>query len=121
MSTFTKVKLSGAGDSNGPIIDTFPAYLLEPVVHETGTSSSILDEVWFWITNPSLNEYLVDVIVNDVYFMKEKVYPSSTWLALPGIPFSGDGENVTTIKFRALDGILGSECYGFGYVNRIVQ
>jgi hypothetical protein len=122
MATFTKVKLSYGGDHNRPIDPAWGSDAWIPV-HQTGTSSTILDEVWLWISNPN-TVYTAEILVRvhngstGVNIARVVIPPKTMVLALPGHPVCGDG--TISEKVEVLDASLeDSNSVVFGYVNRI--
>ena len=122
MATFTKVKLSGAGTTNGPIC----AYGGTPggsvTLHTTGTSSSVLDEVWIYAWSQYGADMYLDFEINGVtaFSSNFNVYANglnTPQLVIPGFVLSGDGTTGTTIK--VVDQQFSGIVYIMGYVNRI--
>lgn len=113
MATYTKVKLSNIGTTNAPL-STFGAGLF--TIHTTGTSSSILDEVWIWVTNGASDSGTITLAANGAYLYY--VVPAYTTMMLSGgsILLSGDGTTASTVKFN--EG-AGGDLYIYGFVNRI--
>jgi hypothetical protein len=120
MATYTKEKLSGADSKNTPI-DTGSGSFTWVTVHQSGTSTTVLDEVWLWISN-SDNSASADISLrahdglSGPTFYNVTIPPSTTVLALGGFPISGDGSNAQRIQVFAVgDG----STWAYGYVNRI--
>jgi hypothetical protein len=112
MATYEKIKLSGAGAKNAP------TKITNINAHVTGTSSSVLDEVWLWVHNSSsvtrpvmwtLDGGTTPIVLN--------VPAYSTILAVPGMSFSGDGTNTASLFILDIQDSNNLFCYG--YVNRI--
>lgn len=117
MATYTKVKLSGSGAGLGNIPVTTGSGAI--AIHTTGTSTTILDEVWLWCHNPGGGgiSYVSLYIYNSSGEIQIYAIPEySTMLILPGLPLSGTGSSVTTIELQT---VSGGSSYAYGYVNRI--
>lgn len=119
MATYSKVKLSGAQSNNAPIPVSF-AFIGSPMdIHSTEISSTILDELWLWISNSSTttsDTYKLRVAGQD--FIQFDLEPKTTLLVCGGVVFSGDGSNVTTVSIENMT-MNGSFAVMYGYVNRI--
>jgi hypothetical protein len=116
MATYEKIKLSGDSTGDGIWLD----FSASPVtVHTTGASSSVLDEVWIYISNISFgNTFTVSIDFGTTGRGQYQVPPNSGMLlAVPGFILSGNGSAGTTIT--ATDNNSSGECFVFGYVNRI--
>lgn len=119
MATYSKVKLSGAPANNAPIPVSF-AFPGSPMdIHTTGTSSTILDELWLWISNTSTttsDNY--KMVVGGQEFARFDLAPQTTLLVCAGAVFSGDGSSGTTLSIENMT-VYGSYAVMYGYVNRI--
>jgi hypothetical protein len=124
MATYEKIKLSGGGNHNAPV-DISASLITSSwiTIHETGTSSTILDEVWLWVSNPSstdtANLYMrchngsTGVIVSSFV-----IPPATSVLALGGYPISGNGSVGQRIQFYDFSS-ADTNSMAYGYVNRI--
>lgn len=118
MATFNKTFLSGSTYGR-PISITATAPNSPQTIHVTGTSTSVIDEVWLWVANSGSN---TNVTIkwgnNDNYEVIETavVADSGLYLVVPGLIASGNGTTGFTIAAWA-----GSpyQAAVFGYVNRI--
>lgn len=119
MGSFAKVPFnSGAG-----VVPVGPLGGPDTLIHTTGTSASILDEVWVWANNSqSYDMYLYlylgtasGVSANEITVL---VPAFSTVLAVPGIPISGNGTIGRPVNALASSMLTGDVTI-FGYVNRI--
>lgn len=119
MGSFAKVAFnSGAG-----VVPVGPMGGPDTLIHTTGTSASILDEVWVWANNSQsydiyLNLYLgtpSGLSSNEIVLL---VPAYSTVLAIPGIPISGNGTVGRPVNALAVSMSTGDVTV-FGYVNRI--
>lgn len=119
MATFSKVLLSGSSQGKG--IKVAATSSTGTTIHATGTSSSIIDEVWLWCVNSSTTAVKLTVQYggttspdNDI----EVTVPGEAGLMLvvPGLPVTGTGAAATTIyAFAGTTNVL----VIYGYVNRI--
>ena len=116
MATFEKIKFSEAGTNNYPV--DFGTNGIPVNVHYTGTSSSILDEVWLWVSNPNYQEANISVKLNSFLFGMFVVPGRTSILALAGHPVSGTGSSTSYIQVYDTDLIL-LPLYAYGFVNRI--
>lgn len=118
MATYTKVKLSASSSTNAPIVVAY-AVGSPQTIHTTGTSSTVLDELWLWISNTNTttsDNY--KMTVGGQEFARFDLAPSTTLLLCPGIVFSGDGSSGTTFGVENMT-VNGSYGVVYGYVNRI--
>lgn len=114
MATYEKVKLSGLPTGNLPT-NFGPVGAL--AIHTTGSSSTIFDELWVWVSNNSTQDNDVSINVGGEK-VREIVPAKTTMLFLSGIPISGDGSVGTQID--AVDELGNANpLIVFGYVNRI--
>jgi hypothetical protein len=123
MATFTKVKLSGAGTTNGPI-QTFvsPNYGTPVTIHTTGTSSSVLDEIWIYAWSKYNSDIYLDFEIDGITqfssnFSVSQLGINTPQLIIPGLILSGNGTTGTSIK--VVDQMMNGSIYVMGYVNRI--
>lgn len=121
MATYTKVKLSGANSFNAPI-NAFSGSPTPVTIHTTGTSSSVLDEVWIYAWSMYGQDMYLDFEIAGVgnFSSNHSVYANginTPQLIIPGFVLSGDGTTGATIKVS--DQQFSGTCYIMGYVNRI--
>ena len=118
MATFTKEILSASTNGRGIGVSLYPA---TNTIHTTGTSATILDEIWLYAHNTDTTarkltiEYGGTTTPNDLI---EFTVPaeSGLYLIVPGLILRGTGSAGTTIAAGAsASGVLNI----FGYVNRI--
>jgi hypothetical protein len=119
MATFTKVLLSGS--TEGKPIKVAQTASTGTTIHATGTSSSIIDEIWLYAYNSSTGPILLTIqfggttaVDNDI---KIDIPPTSgLTLVVPGLILTGTGSAANTVYAYAgtADVITVS-----GYVNRI--
>jgi hypothetical protein len=116
MATYEKRKLSADSDGSGVWLGLDSA---EITIHTTGTSSSVLDEVWLYFSNndPDIEVpcYVRIGTSNGISFNIPA--NSGLYLILPGIIMSGTGSagSVLTAENTFTSGTVSV----FGYVNRI--
>jgi hypothetical protein len=119
MATFTKVLLSGS--TQGKAIKVAATASSGTTIHATGTSASIIDEVWLYAYNSSSGPITLTIqfggttaVDNDI---KIDIPPTSgLTLVVPGLILVGTGAAANTITAFAgtADVVTVS-----GYVNRI--
>lgn len=116
MPTYEKVKLSadtGVG---------FSLYAPGSVnVHTTGTSATVMDEVWLWIANNDSTvtaECEVGSLAAGCIFYVKIPPKTGLNLVLPGVVWRGSGSGGRTITVTEM-GSGANDVYITGYVNRI--
>jgi len=120
MATFSKQKLSGS--TNGRGIAVAATATLGTTIHATGTSSSILDEIWLYVNNIHSSavtltiEYGGATVTSDLIQQSIAATPSGLVLICPGLILSGTGSAATTVTAFAS---VASKIEIFGFVNRI--
>jgi|694.fasta_scaffold144645_3 hypothetical protein len=119
MATFTKVKLSGS--TNGRNIKVAQTATAGTTIHTTGTSSSVLDELWLYAHNSDSVAVVLTIEFGGTSSPDDLIklsIPATSGLTLviPGLILSGDGSSGLTVGAFAgtANKILVS-----GYVNRI--
>lgn len=119
MATFTKVLLSGS--SQGKPIKVVATATTGTTVHATGTSSTIIDEVWLYAYNSSTGPVTLTVEFGGTAApdqnIKIDVPPTSgLTLVVPGLILTGTGAAANTISaFAGTANVITVS----GYVNRI--
>ena len=120
MATFSKVLLSAS--SQGQPITVAATASTGTTIHATGTSSSIIDELWLYACNTSTSPVLLTVQFGGtgaVQNAKPITIPpqSGDVLIIAGLPLTGTGAAATTTyAFAATASVITIS----GYVNRIV-
>ena len=119
MATFSKVLLSGS--TGGRPIKVAATATAGTLVHATGTSATVLDEVWLYAHNSSGAAVNLTVEFGGVSSPDDLILlsvPSRTGLTLvlPGLVLAGDGSAVRNV--RAFAGTTNVVTV-VGYVNRI--
>ena len=119
MATFTKILLSGS--TQGQPITVVQTASPGTTIHTTGTSSSIIDEVWLYANNTSTSPVLLTVQFGGTSTpdddIKVTIPPQSgLTLVVPGLILTGTGAAANTVRAyaSAANVIMIS-----GYVNRI--
>jgi hypothetical protein len=119
MATFSKLKLSGSTD--GKAIKVAATASTGTTIHATGTSSSIIDEVWLYAYNSSASAVVLTIqfggttsVDNDI---KLSIPPTSgLTLVVPGLILTGTGSAANTVyAYAATTNVITVS----GYVNQI--
>lgn len=119
MATFTKVALSGS--TQGKAIKVAATASTGTTIHATGTSSSIIDEVWLYAYNSSNAAVTLTVqfggttaIDNDIKISIPAT--SGLTLVVPGLILTGTGSAANTVyAYADTTNVVTIS----GYVNRI--
>jgi hypothetical protein len=119
MATFTKELLSGS--TGGRPIKVVQTATAGTTIHATGTSSSIIDEVWLYANNTSASS--VDLTIEyggtsnpDDLIIVSIPAKSGLSIVAPGLVLKGDGAAARTIRaFASSANVINI----VGYVNRI--
>ncbi len=119
MATFSKVKLSGS--TNGRGITVAATASAGTTIHATGTSSSVLDEVWLYAYNSDAAAVALTIELGGTTAPGDNIklsIPATSGLTLvvPGLILSGTGAAASTIA--AFAGTA-NKIVITGYVNRI--
>lgn len=119
MASVAKLHLSGqTGGRNIKVVQTATA---GTTVHATGTSSSILDEIWLWAQNSDTSTRKLTIEFGDVSspddLIEVDIPPESgPMLIIPGWLLSGTGAAARTVRaFAASANVVLLN----GFVNRI--
>lgn len=119
MATFTKVNLSGSTQGR-PILVAATAST-GTTIHATGTSSSIIDEVWLYATNTSASAVTLTVEYGGTTNPNDRIIlniPATSGLTLvvPGLILTGTGSAANTVRaFAGTTNVITVS----GYINRI--
>jgi hypothetical protein len=119
MATFSKLHLSGS--TGGLPIKVTQTATAGTTVHATGTSSSIIDEVWVYAANTSGSAVTLTIEYGGTTSPDHLIIisiPAQSGLALvlPGLTLSGDGTSARTVRaFASSANVINIT----GYVNRI--
>ena len=119
MATFSKVLLSGS--TQGKAIKVAATTSTGTTIHATGTSSSIIDEVWLYAYNSSASSVVLTIqyggttaVDNDI----KLTIPATSGLTLvvPGLTLTGTGSAANTVyAYAGTTNVVTIS----GYVNRI--
>jgi hypothetical protein len=119
MATFSKVKLSGS--TNGRGIKVAATATAGTTIHATGTSASILDELWLYAYNSDTSAIALTIEFGGVTAPDDNIkisIPATSGLTLvvPGLILSGTGSAASTVAAFAA---TANKIVITGYVNRI--
>jgi hypothetical protein len=121
MATFAKVLLSGSTQGKAIKIAATTSGSAGTTVHATGTSSSIIDEVWLYAYNSSSSAVVLTIQWGGVTAVDNEIkltIPATSGLTLviPGLTLTGTGSAANTIAaYAATTNVVTIS----GYVNRI--
>ena len=121
MATFAKVLLSGSTQGKAIKIAATTSGSAGTTVHATGTSSSIIDEVWLYAYNSSSAAVVLTIQWGGVTAVDNEIkltIPATSGLTLviPGLTLTGTGSAANTIAaYAATTNVVTIS----GYVNRI--
>ena len=119
MATFTKQSLSGS--TNGRAIKVQATSSTGTTIHATGTSASIIDEIWLYAYNSSADAQLLTIQFGGTTAVDDDIritIPSQSGLTLvvPGLILTGTGSAASTVAaYAATTNVVTIS----GYVNRI--
>lgn len=119
MATYNKVLLSGS--TNGRPIKITTTASAGTTLHSTGTSSSVIDEIWLYGVNVTTTDVLLTVEYGGTTNSDDRLsihIPSQSglYLVLPGLVLTGTGSASSVV--RAFAGTANAINI-VGYVNRI--
>jgi hypothetical protein len=119
MATYTKVILSGS--TQGQPITVVQTASTGTTIHATGTSATIIDEVWLYANNTSTSPVLLTVQFGGTGAVQHAkpitLSPQSgDVLIVAGLPLTGTGAAANTVyAFAATASVITIS----GYINRI--
>ena len=119
MATFSKVLLSGSTQGKG--IKVVQTASTGTTVHATGTSSSVIDEVWLYAYNGHSSSVVLTVQFGGTATPDDDIkltipVGSGLTLVVPGLVLTGTGSAANTIyAYAATANVVTIS----GYVNRI--
>lgn len=128
MASFSKINLSPGGtEGDGNPIPITDASGNGSFIHDTGTSATVRDEVWLWMTN--IHTASIEVTLHIGYVSSASAADaekttftvpakSGLMLALPGQPLRGTGSAARRIA--AIAGTV-NKINVVGYVNRLTE
>jgi len=120
MATYSKQFLSAS--TNGRSINITATGSSTTTIHTTQTSSSIIDEVWLYATNPTSADVTFNLLYGGTNFTTDILFEgvieayAGNVLICPGLIAKGDGTIGLSIYGNA--SVTGGVNV-FGYVNRI--
>ena len=119
MATFTKTLLSGSTQGRG--IKVAATASSGTTIHATGTSSSVIDEVWLYAYNGHSSNVLLTIQFGSTSTPDDDIkvtIPAQSGLALvaPGLTLTGTGSAANTVRAHAA---TTNVITIHGYVNRI--
>jgi hypothetical protein len=119
MATFSKVLLSGS--TGGRLIRVAATGTPGTTIHATGTSATIIDEIWLYASNTDTTDRKLTIefggtsAPDDLIEFTVKA-ESGLYLMIPGLVLTGDGAAARTVRaFAASANVLNIG----GFVNRI--
>ena len=116
MATFSKVAFSAGTQGKGIKLANTAT-----TIHATGTSSSIIDEVWIYVVNTSASDVKCTITYGGTTdpdnYIEQTIKPEAgLFLVVPGLILTGTGSAANTISgFGGTTNVL----VAYGYVNRI--
>ena len=119
MATFSKILLSGSTQGRG--IKVSATSSPGTTIHATGTSSSVIDEVWLYAYNGHSSSVLTTIQFGNTTSPDDDIkitIPAQSGLVLvvPGFTLTGTGSAANTVRaFAATTNVITIH----GYVNRI--
>lgn len=119
MATFSKQLLSGS--TGGRLIKVVATATAGTTIHATGTSSSIIDEIWLYAVNSDTTDRKLTIEFGNTSAPDDLIEftvkaESGLYLVVPGLILTGDGTSARTVRaFAATTNVV---MVG-GYVNRI--
>jgi len=121
MATFTKVLLSGSTQGKAIKIAATTSGSAGTTIHATGTSSSVIDEVWLYAYNSASTATALTVQWGGVTAVDNEIKitippTSGLTLVVPGLIITGTGSAANTVAaYAATTNVITVS----GYVNRI--
>jgi hypothetical protein len=119
MATFSKQLLSGS--TGGRLIEVAATSTPGTTIHATGTSATVIDEIWLYAVNSSGTDDKLTIefggtTANDDLIEFTVKAESGLYLIVPGLVLTGDGSSARTITaFAATTNVINIG----GFVNRI--
>jgi hypothetical protein len=119
MATFSKVNLSGS--TGGRLIKVVQTATTGTTIHATGTSASILDEVWLYAVNSDTTARKLTIEFGGTSAPDDLIEltvaaESGLVLVVPGLTLVGTGSAARTVTaFAATANVISIG----GYVNRV--
>ena len=119
MATFSKQFLSGS--TGGQPVLVAQTATAGTLIHTTGTSSSIFDEIWLYAQNDHTADILLTIEFGGVTSPNNLIRQTVTtrsglMLVIPGLILAGDGTSGRNVRAFAA---VAAQVHISGYVNRI--
>ena len=114
-------KIPFSGSTQGQGIKVAATATAGTTIHTTGTSATVIDEVWLWLYNSHTADVLTTIEFGGATAPDQNIvltvpFKSGLVLAVPGLPLLGSGSVALTVKvFAATTNVITVS----GYVNRI--
>ena len=121
MATFTKVLLSGSTQGKAIKVAATTSGSAGTTIHATGTSASVIDEVWLYAYNSSASSVTLTIQYGGVTAVDNEIKlpippTSGLTLVIAGLILTGTGAAANTIAaYAATTNVITVS----GYVNRI--
>ena len=127
MATYKKINLSPGGTegSGNSIAIAAETGVGTTIIHDTGTSATVRDEIWLWATNIDASSIELTIaygyVIADGFADADKVIltvppKSGLMLVVTGLPLRGSGS--AALRVGASAGTV-NKVNVVGYVNRI--
>lgn len=119
MATYTKLNLSASAGGQPVVVAATASF--GTLVHATGTSATVLDEVWIYANNTSASDVKLTIQYGGATSPNNDIEvtiagEAGLVLVIPGLLLSGDGSNERSVRaFAATANVINIT----GYVNRI--
>jgi hypothetical protein len=120
MGTISKLPLSGS--SQGKAIQVAATSSPGTTIHATGTSATVVDEIWLYCTNNDSVPRNITIEYGSTGATNQITLPipfkNGLTVLIPGLLVTGDGTQSTTVTaFASAANVISVH----GYINRIVQ
>lgn len=114
-------KIPFSGSTQGQAVLVVATATAGTTIHTTGTSATVIDEVWLWLFNSTTADVVTTIEFGGATAPNQNIvltvpFRSGLVLAVPGLPLLGSGAASLTVKaFAATASVVTVS----GYVNRI--
>ena len=114
-------KIPFSGSTQGQGIKVVATATAGTTIHTTGTSATVLDEVWLWLFNSTTADVVTTIEFGGATAPDQNIvltvpFKSGLVMAVPGVSLLGNGTTGLTVKvFAATANVITVT----GYVNRI--